>query len=254
MTNTIIDKNEIAKYLNSSLNILTFDEINSTNDYAKKIAEKRPDTATLIVSDHQTAGYGRFKRDFYSPANTGIYMSLLLPINKVETDLLTLKACVATVKALQLNFPNADLKIKWINDILLNNKKISGILAESISDGKNGIAYVVLGIGVNLNTADFPQELHDIASSITDSITLNRNKIIGDIVNEFFKINHAENFLAEYIRLCGTIGKRVELVNGNQHIVGTAEMIKPDGSLVIKDDKKNLHCFNSGEITKVYLK
>lgn len=255
MTNKPINKLAIQARLNQSLNILTFDQINSTNTFAKEYLIQHPKQNTVIIADTQTNGYGRFKRDFYSPKDTGIYLSLIIPTTVVSPGLLTTMTGLTAVKALKQSFPGADLKLKWVNDILLHNKKIGGILAENIPT-KSG-NHLVLGIGINLNTTDFPQELQPIAGSVSNNSNLDRNIVIADLLNQFFEkfqTYQTGDFLSEYCKLCDTLNKTVRIVNGNDEIIGTAVDIAKDGALILEDEKKLRHTINSGEVTKVYLK
>ena len=139
----------------SGYKFFEYDEIDSTNLEAKRYAASNSEPLQEIpvfIAKSQTGGRGRLGRSFFSPEETGLYMSILLPINEnlIETDLITPAAGVAvcrTIEELSTETP----KIKWVNDVYINKKKVCGILAEGIIDSKLGkISKVVLGIGINL--------------------------------------------------------------------------------------------------------
>jgi len=254
MTNKPLSRSEIQARLNTPINILKFDKIDSTNTFSKEYIATHPNNTAVVIAEAQTNGYGRFQRDFYSPQSTGIYLSIIIPTDKIIPGLLTTMTGLTTVKALKRSFPEVNLKLKWINDILLNSKKIGGILAENIPND-NG-SNLIIGIGINLNTIEFPDELKSIAGSISNNSTVDRNKIIADILNCFFeqfKTYQTGEFLPEYRRICDTLTRTVRITNGNQETIGQAIDIAADGSLVLLDNKKLRHIINSGEVTKVYL-
>lgn len=257
MTNTNLEQNEIRNHYHGTTlaKILIFDQIPSTNAYAKSHhTEFSNEHPSLILAEQQTSGYGRFKRDFYSPANSGIYMSVVLPINLIKApNLLTLTAGISAVTGLNKTFPESDLHLKWVNDILLNNKKCGGILAESISNDQDAISKIILGIGLNINTQQFPNQLNTIANSISNRDVIDRNIIIADILSSLLNNCQlgADKILPRYRTLCATIGQLVTVQNGSKNLSGQVIDVAEDGSLVLIDDKKNRHLINSGEVTKV---
>lgn len=166
-TNTdFISKEGISLYLNneySNIDIYTYKLVSSTNDVAKTLALNGAKHGTVIISEEQSAGKGRLGRVFYSPANTGIYMSIILRPNLTAMDsvLITTSASVAICNAIQ-KVTGIECQIKWINDIYLNNKKVGGILTEASTNFESGtIDYLILGIGLNFNKPkeSFPKEL-----------------------------------------------------------------------------------------------
>ncbi|WP_048704832.1 biotin--[acetyl-CoA-carboxylase] ligase [Companilactobacillus ginsenosidimutans] len=259
MTNQPIIAEKILTQYNckTPVSIEVFSTLNSTNTYAKEnIASFSNEHPTLIIAEHQTAGYGRFKRDFYSPDNSGIYLTLVLPINEhVDPGLLTLSTGLSVVETLQQRFPTQNFTLKWINDILLDKQKCGGILAESHSNSHGEISHIILGIGLNINTSQFPSELKSIAKSASSDADIDRNKIIAELLTNFFRhyqTYQSGDFLPDYRKACSTLGKKVEIVNGNTVTTGIAQDIGGDGSLILLDDKKNRHLINSGEVRKVF--
>ena len=134
-----------------SFNYIHYTEIDSTNKEAKKYVSEGGALPAMILADRQTAGRGRMGRSFYSPANTGIYMSIILRPNLTVMDsiLVTTSSSVAICDAIR-KVTGIECQIKWINDIYLNNKKVGGILTESCGNlNDSNIDYLILGIGIN---------------------------------------------------------------------------------------------------------
>ena len=131
---------------------LYFEELDSTNSYLKEMAAKGAQEGTIIIANRQSAGRGRLGRSFFSPEEKGIYMSILLrpDISLERAVLITSMAAVAVAEAIE-QVSGIQTKIKWVNDIFLNKKKVCGILTEAGIDAETGtLEYAVLGIGVNV--------------------------------------------------------------------------------------------------------
>ncbi|WP_305768298.1 biotin--[acetyl-CoA-carboxylase] ligase [Candidatus Epulonipiscium viviparus] len=170
--NDILNSEIISQYLlePSMFNIECYDVVSSTNLLLKqRYAEPE---GLVIIANAQEAGMGRVGRTFFSPKNSGIYFSVLLKPNDSNTvNFVTAMAGVAVCKAITKIF-NLSPKIKWVNDIYLNNKKICGILTQSSFSLENNTSeYVILGIGINVYSPPegFPSELENIAGSIISS-------------------------------------------------------------------------------------
>ena len=152
--------------------IMVFDEIDSTNDEAKRMLEK-DDAAdgTCLIANHQSAGRGRQGHSFYSPADTGLYVSMVRTDREVlhpaTLSKLTLAAAVATAEAIE-EAVGVSPQIKWVNDLYLNGRKVAGILAEGVLSPDGILTAVVLGIGINVShtPSDFEGEVRDIAASL----------------------------------------------------------------------------------------
>lgn len=202
--------------------------VDSTNNVLKLIAATEAQSSKrqplVCISEEQTAGKGRRGRSFFSPKNTGIYISFLLypdvPIS--EASMYTTIAATAEAKAIEKvsGFP---VDIKWVNDIWMRGKKVSGILTEastSIEDGS--LEYVVVGIGINLYEPEggFPDEIKSIAGSVfTDNAPIEnlRNNIASELIIQFMKYYEKgidnSDFLNDYEKRCFVIGKDVELTS-----------------------------------------
>ena len=168
--------------------IQVFSELDSTNQYLKELAKEGAKAGTVIIANKQSAGRGRLGRSFFSPEGTGIYMSILLrPEMELQKSVrITSMAAVAVARAIE-RVSGIEAKIKWVNDIFLNGKKVCGILTESGINAITGtLEYAVLGIGINVGTIQFPEELKDIATSICNECnhTVTRTELIIEILKE----------------------------------------------------------------------
>lgn len=162
---------EIACGLNTSIvgrEVLYFDSLDSTNNYAREIAAEGCSDGMSVIAGQQTAGRGRLGRGWESPPDKGIYISVVLrpPLAPVETQILTLAAAVAAANAIS-EATGLDAGIKWPNDLIIDGRKVCGILLEMNSEADR-VNYVILGIGINYsqNEDDFPEELRDRAISL----------------------------------------------------------------------------------------
>lgn len=174
--------------------VIYFDETDSTNTQAKIYAENGSPHGTLFTADCQSAGKGRRGRSWTAAAGCNIYMSLLLrpKIATTAAPTLTLVMAVSVAEAIR-EVCGVETKIKWPNDIVLGRKKLCGILTE-MSAGEHGISYVIVGVGVNVNQEQFPEELSDKATSlkIETGLSTDREKLFVSIVKHFW--NYYEIF------------------------------------------------------------
>lgn len=252
----------INHYLNSHLvnDIEVLDEVNSTQIYAKNIINQNLNLRQnkIIFAEEQTNGYGRRGRVFFSPASTGLYFSLILKNDFKNLDklgLLMTGISTAIVRALNYFYPEKDFKLKWVNDIYLNNKKIAGILTEAITElESNTSRALIIGAGINLSTIDFPAEIKEKVESIDQHFKIDRNLLAAKIIDEIDKILNEKskgNFLAEYREKLLLMNRRVLLNVGNQKFSGEVLNVDEKGQLVMKLDNDKIKHFNSGEVTKV---
>lgn len=146
--------------------ILHFEETDSTNARARELADQGAPEGTLVVAERQTQGRGRKGRIWFSPPGAGIYASLILrpSIPPHEATRITFVTAVAAAEAL-LHLTDLNVRIKWPNDILVNGKKVAGILTE-ISTERGAVDYAVVGLGMNVNTPGFPDDISERATSI----------------------------------------------------------------------------------------
>lgn len=235
--------------------IVHFETIDSTNDYAKKIALKELD-GTVIISEEQTKGRGRVERLWYSKYGEGILMSIILKPNIIPKNapFITLIAGASIVKALN-NF-KIETNIKWPNDIIINNKKVAGILSE-LSAENDRINYIVLGIGINVKTTEFSQEIYEIATSLyKEGYKIPRVEIIRNILREFEELYLQyinENSRNSTLDICrkysSIIDKDVYLIKGKEkELVRCLDMNK-EGNLIVRTKENTIKEIISGEVS-----
>lgn len=220
--------------------IVVLDEVSSTNSYAIELALKGAGDGTLIVANRQTAGRGRRGRSFYSPAQDGVYMSIIFRSqNRPEQALLlTIMAGVAVCRTIE-QLTEARPRIKWVNDIFIGDKKVCGILSEAVSDFESGsIAAVVVGIGVNLRVdgEQLPASLRPVIGAIASS-QLTRNRLIGAVANELFALaanGEDSSLLAAYKERSLVLGRTIEFEQNGRLLQGVAEDINERGNLVVR--------------------
>lgn len=233
-----------------------FKSLDSTNNEAKKMAVNKAPSGSLILSEEQTAGRGRRGKDFFSPANSGIYMSLILrpQLSVEDITLVTTGASVAVSRAIEKLF-NLTPKIKWINDIYIDDKKVCGILTEGVTDFESGnIEAIILGIGINFNTMNFPEELKKKAGSlILEKISkISRNTLISQIVIEIFKVLDEipkREYLQEYKERSWILGNKIEVLGANETYKAKALDINEKGELIIALENGEIKTLLSGEVS-----
>lgn len=254
--NDLLSEEGIRVHLKSKSNkIFVFNAIESTNLEAKKLGIEGHKNGTLIVADEQVKGRGRFGRTFVSPKGKGIYLSMILRPDNMdiqEVSFSTILTVVGVVRALK-KFTDQDIQIKWVNDLYIDNKKVSGILTELVSDAESGnVDFIVTGIGININAKpeDFPRDLRRIASSVQVN-DATRNEIIAEIANQVlnvFKKFDKAKIIEEYKKNQLLIGKNISYEKDGEVKIGVAKDIDKDGSLVVEVGKKT-EKLNSGEVS-----
>ena len=212
---------------------------------------------TVVLADKQTRGRGRLNRNFFSPAETGIYMSVILIQNKTAMDSLmtTVAAAVAVCRAIGA-LTNQKPEIKWVNDIFIAQKKICGILAEAASNSQSGIIPgVVVGIGINVKTQDeeFPADLRLIAGSLFPK-DISRNQLAAEVLNQLFFLcsdSNTADLILEYKARSMILGKIISFVRGENKYTAKAVDINEKGNLIVANEKGESIVIQSGEITIV---
>lgn len=234
----------------SDIKILTYREVDSTNDEAKRFCLKDPESRAVCIADRQTAGRGRFGRSFYSPPETGLYLSAVTHPNKSieRSSVYTAAAAVAAAKAISRE-TGEEPQIKWINDLYLGGKKICGILTEAITDFETGeVRSMITGIGINITTEDFPEELREKAASLGRRVR--RTRLAAAVIEELYTLCEKDpsEFMDEYRRRCFLIGKEITFYDGSREIVGRVSAIG-DGCELYLDTAEGTRIFTHGEIT-----
>lgn len=236
-------------------NIIHLDTVGSTNDYAKEIGNK-VNGGTLIISEQQTKGKGRLGRSWKSKLGDGIWMSLIIKpkIEPYKAPFLTLVAGASIIKA--LDNLGVDVSIKWPNDIILNHKKICGILTE-LSAEMERVNYIVMGIGINVKTLEFPEEIKEKATSLyKEGYKLSRVDIVRQFCIEFEKLYKAyildgnkDSTLEICKKYSAIIGNHVYLIKNNKKELVECIDINENGNLIIKENNGEIKEILSGEVS-----
>lgn len=233
-------------------------EMDSTNIQAKRLGEDGEEHGTVVITEHQTAGRGRRGKNWVSPVGVNCYFSILLrPEVLVDrASMITLVSALALAKTIQ-QVTGLDTMIKWPNDVIANGKKLCGILTESSTDLEY-INYVVVGIGININQTDFPEEIRDMASSICleTGTQVIRAELLAAFLNAFeryFEIfietEDLSRLADEYNFLLVNRDKEVKIVEKNRERILTAIGIDKTGRLLVKDAKGKQEAIVSGEVS-----
>ena len=238
--------------------ILRFDSLESTNTEAINQAKLGADEGLCIVADEQTAGRGRHSRKWVSDKGAGLYFSIVLR-PKLEAHflpLITLMAGVAVADALSEFAIDGD--IKWVNDVLVDEKKICGILAETVETA-TGLA-VIVGIGVNLSSPNFPDEIAETATSVAAEVgPVDREEVLAALtryLNYFYEILLSENGPAEIIREWKRrssyfVGKNVRVAIGSETITGITDGLEINGALRVRTGSDEIRIIQSGDVERL---
>ena len=238
-------------------NIKIYKTLESTNKTAKEMAVAGAEHGTVIIADSQTKGRGRYSRSYFSPSG-GLYMSIILRpevLNFENPTSVTAFAAVAVCEAIE-SISEKTPKIKWVNDILIDGKKVCGILTEAVTDFESGsLDWIVLGIGINvyIKTEDFPDDLQTSATSIfpNEKMFGVRNKLSAEIINRILGYDitprEAEIF-RKYKNRLAMLGNQVTVIQNKNEYKATVIDIDAVGHLVVKNENGEIITVSSGEI------
>jgi BirA family biotin operon repressor/biotin-[acetyl-CoA-carboxylase] ligase len=238
--------------------IRRFDSLDSTNLEAARQAVAGASEGLGILANEQTAGRGRLQRQWISPKGAGLYFSILLKprIDQRTWPLITLMAAIAVHDAL-LEACALQTDIKWPNDILVNNRKLCGILAETIDTDRA----VILGIGINLTNAAFPPELRDTATSVDAAIGKSASfeavlQALIRTLERYYMILQSPNGVEETIqkwseRSSYAEGKKIVVSNGNEILEGTTRGLESDGALRLETADGEIKIVRAGDVNTV---
>lgn len=240
--------------------VLRFESLPSTNLEAARRANQDAAEGLCVVAGEQTAGRGRLQRYWISPKNAGLYCSIILRPEFPQSlwPLITLMAAVAVHEALKKACA-LETDIKWPNDILATNKKVCGILAETI-ETPTGRA-IVLGIGINLAKSSFPEDLKAEATSVED-VTGHKpqSEIVLTALIESLAMYYemlknpagSEAILREWCaRSSYADGKQIRVVESNESFIGTTCGLEPDGALRVETLAGEIRVVRAGDVTSV---
>ncbi len=230
-----------------------FEEIDSTNTYLRNLQSI---DKILVIADYQTAGRGRFERKWIS--NKGENLTFSIGFENFPIILISkLNFLIPVVVSITIeNLYYQQVEIKWPNDLLINGKKICGILIEN-SIVNMELAKVVIGIGINCNQSEFPEEIYSYASSLRLFLkkSIEREKLLAEVIDNLADnwenfINQPNKFYDLYKLRCLSIGKQISVLYNEKIYTGIFKDISEDGELILSMDSK-IMCFNSGEITTI---
>jgi BirA family biotin operon repressor/biotin-[acetyl-CoA-carboxylase] ligase len=241
--------------------IAYYRETDSTNLKAKEMADQGAPEGTIVISEKQTSGRGRRGRSWFSPAEKGIYASLILrpslPPN--EAPKIVLLTSVAAAEAL-FSLTKLPVTIKWPNDILVKGKKIAGILID-IETEMDMVNYIIVGLGLNVNIPylSLPEEIRNDATSVL--IETGRYAPRQDIIREYLRLcekyyvwfneGRFEEILKKWEKYANIIGQRIRVDLAGKTHMGNVSHIDPDGVLVIIDSTGRTHRIFSGDMTVI---
>lgn len=257
----ILTLEEIEEYLNTDFigrNILYYNSLSSTNTEAKEVA-KKVEEGTIVVAEEQTKGRGRLGRGWVSPKGKGIWMSLILKPKMSPLKVAKITLIGAAAVNLALKDMGIRSYIKWPNDIIIDNRKVSGILTEMNCE-LNMISHVIMGMGINigLDKRDLSNQLADKAISLREVVggRVDRKKLLAYVLNRF------EELYIPFIRdgdISRTIeisrqasnltGKDVRIIGSHTEKIGRVLTIDDEGQLVVEYDDGNIEKIFSGEVS-----
>ena len=259
-SNDILTAESITPYLlgkAADFNLDVRKSVSSTNTLAKEMAADGACQGYVLIASEQTEGRGRMGRSFYSPDSTGLYLSLILRpnLNLEDSLLITTSAAVAVAKAIEKLTGN-DVGIKWVNDLFVNGKKVCGILTEaSLNIENGGLEYAVIGIGINVNTISFPDNLKSIAGSIFSSKPKDKpitSLLAAEVLNNLAEAIESltdKTYLDEYKSRSFLIGQEIIVLKGNESLPAKALDIDDRARLVVEYQNRDQEALSSGEVS-----
>lgn len=240
--------------------VTVLETVDSTNNYLKRQALTGCAPGTVVLSDEQTGGRGRQGRSFLSPRGTGIYLSVLLRPDCAPSSLshVTAMAAVAACDAVEES-TGVRPGIKWTNDLVLEGRKICGILTElSVEWESSSLEYLIIGIGINCNQkeTDFPEDLRQKAGSLGQILgkPVDRARLAAALIRQLERLSRElltgkPRWIAQYARDCITIGRQVKVIRGSSERFGTATGIDENGALLVQYDNGETGVVFTGEVS-----
>lgn len=256
--NDIVSAQSIKKHLKYELDVTVIEETDSTNNYLKKLASDGAKEGVVIVAQRQTGGKGRRGKSFFSPDGTGVYFSVLLrPKTEIEKSILLTVMSAVAVAETAMEFTDRSVKIKWVNDVYIDGKKICGILTEgSVSIENNGFDYAVVGIGINVLTPKngFPEEIRDVAEAIFPGNEVYgdvKSKIIAEVLNKFFDMytGNGGDYIERYKKYSYILGKEINIIYPDSVEPAVALDITDNCHLIVKTERGEIKTLSSGDVS-----
>ena len=242
---------------NAPLKVTVIPRVKSTNSEARRLAHNGAAEGTVVIANEQTAGRGRHDRPFFSPAGTGLYLSVVLrpSLEADNAQMLTTMGAVACALAIE-ELTGSKTAIKWVNDVFCRGKKVCGILTEAALDLESGgLQYAIVGMGVNLfpPAGGFPADLPQAGAVYTarPQGLESRSQLAGEILNQFFAFYpHLEEkpFFQAYRDRSLVLGREVTVLERGQTRTALALDLNPDFSLQVREADGRERALASGEV------
>ena len=253
----ILSAQGVRKHLNQAFQVTFSQSVDSTNTVLRSLAEQGAPEGTVVIAGAQTGGRGRMGRTFYSPAGTGVYLSLLLrPVgaDPQQTVTLTAAAAVALCQAME-TVSGENPQIKWVNDIFLNGRKVCGILSEASFGLESGVPeYVVVGVGINAYAPEggFPPNLAEIAGPLWEKpVPDGKNRLAAEFLNRFWQLYAAGSpsvFLEDYRCRSLVVGKDITVIAGGRESPAHALGIDENCRLLVRYPGGETTALSYGEV------
>lgn len=244
----MLDREKIIEQLSDKqTEVIVYDTVSSTNDLAKELCKEGKEKF-LLLANAQTNGRGRQGKSFFSPKDSGLYFSLALGADSPDFDFtgVTCAVAVACTRAIE-KLTALEPKIKWVNDIYIGNRKVCGILVQSVTE--NGrITKLIIGVGINISTENFPEEIKSIAGSLGEKI--DRSILAAEIVNNIRELMSCRpcEYIGEYKAKSNVLGKEIIYFQNNIPHPARAVDIDEAGGLVVETNSEKITLI-SGEIS-----
>lgn len=260
-TPDVVTAEEIQSLLHTGWmgqNCIYLECVDSTNNYARRIAEEGASSGTLIIAEEQTGGKGRRGRNWEAQKGENIMMTLLLRprIRPEHASRLTLLMAMAAAQGIQ-DYTGLQAGIKWPNDVVVNGKKICGILTE-MSTEIDYINYVVIGAGINVNQEGFPEEIQETAGSLMLELGRHvpRAVLVARVVEKleklyeiFLRTEDLTGLKEEYNQMCVNCGQQVRVLEPGNEYTGVSEGINERGELIVRREDGGKVPVYAGEVS-----
>ncbi len=253
-----IDADFLNRNCDGYYNIIVEQEVTSTNDIVKSLANNGAADGMVLIAQSQTAGRGRITRRFFSPKGSGVYMSILLRPDIPIKDSVRITTCAAVaVKRAIAKFTEETVYIKWVNDLYMRDRKVCGILTESALDADSDrLKYAVIGIGLNVDTPidAFPEDIKGIAGSVFSTNVSDEimNRLVLEVLNEIktgVKNIYDKKIEEEYRNFSWLDGKYVDVIIGNDTYPAKVIGVADDFQLQIETESGEMQMLSFGEVS-----
>ncbi|NLI90026.1 MAG: biotin--[acetyl-CoA-carboxylase] ligase [Epulopiscium sp.] len=238
--------------------IYRYEEVTSTNEVARNMAKEGASEGLVVIADSQNKGRGRLGRSWQSPKGQGVWMSVITrpQIQVQDIPAITLITGLAVCKAIRQT-TSLPAYIKWPNDIVVDGKKVCGILTQMSGDASK-INYVIIGIGINVNIESFPEELEEVATSLKieggqnydrEEISISTLEFLELYYKEYIKVGSLENVLDKYKDLCITLKNQVLVLDDKKPYKATPLDIDKRGGLIVVREDGGKETIKFGEVS-----